>query len=75
MRIPFRDVTLDAMIEERDHLKIRVNLIEDPEIDTMGCATATRAALAELEERIRLHRSAPSLPGTAPPLPEMDRER
>jgi hypothetical protein len=70
MRMPFRDVTLDAMIEERDHLKIRINLIEDPDIETMGSATATRAALAELEERIRDHRHAPGLSEALPALPE-----
>ncbi|HEX5182130.1 MAG TPA: hypothetical protein VFW19_03150 [Allosphingosinicella sp.] len=58
MRIPFRDVALDAMIEERDHLKIRISLIEDPDLDTGRSATATRAALAALEQRIRLHRRA-----------------
>jgi hypothetical protein len=63
MRMPFRDVTLDAMVEERDHLKIRINLIEDSDVETMGSATATRAALAELEERIRCHRRAPGFAG------------
>ena len=58
MRIKFRDVALDAMLEEREHLKIRIGLIEDPGADTQGSATATRTALAELEERIRLHRGA-----------------
>ncbi|HEY1604478.1 MAG TPA: hypothetical protein VGF77_02660 [Allosphingosinicella sp.] len=66
MRIPFRDVALDAMIEERDHLKIRIDLIEDPDVEAFGSATATRAALAELEERIRHYRGAQALPGTVP---------
>ncbi len=61
MRILFRDVALDAMIEERDHLRVRIGLIEDPEIETAGSAIATRAALAELEDRIRDHRSG--MPG------------
>lgn len=70
MRISFRNVALDAMIEEREHLKIRIGLIEDPGVETKGSATATRAALADLEERIRLHRNAADLFPVAPSSPE-----
>lgn len=75
MRIAFRDVALDAMIEERDHLRTRILLIEDPGIETVGSATATRAALAELEERIRLHGNAPRLSRTAASPPETEGQR
>ena len=75
MRIKFRDVALDAMLEERDHLKIRISLIEDQDVDTKGSAVATRTALAELEERIRCHQPAPGLPATMPSPPQTERER
>jgi len=73
MRMKFRDVALDAMLEERDHLKIRINLIEDQDVETRGSATATRTALAELEDRIKRHRSADGLPSTMLSPPQGER--
>jgi len=61
--MPFRDVTLDAMLEERDHLKIRLNLLEDPDLATFGSASEERARLVEIERRIAAHRRRPAADG------------
>lgn len=58
-----RDVALDSMIEERDHLRIRLSLIEDPDAATRGSIAETRSAIAELDRRIAArHREADAVP-------------
>jgi hypothetical protein len=58
--MPFRDVALDALLEERDHLKIRLNLLEDPDIATFGSTADVSARLVEIERRIAAHRRRPA---------------
>ena len=56
MRQEFRDVRMDWMLEQRDHLKIRINLLEnDPDARPAPLAEA-RKELAELEQDIAQHR-------------------
>ena len=56
MRQEFRDVRMDRMLEERDHLKIRINIMEnDPDARPAPCAEA-RKDLEELEHEIAHHR-------------------
>jgi len=52
MRQPFRNVVVDALMEERDHLLIRLNLVEDPDLDTRGSVVEMREEVARLETRI-----------------------
>ena len=58
MRREMRDGALDAMLEERDNLKIQINLMEDTEAvpSAPGSLSATRKQLAALEQRIMKHR-------------------
>jgi len=62
----FRDVELDAMLEERDHLKIRINLLQDPDSTAQGSLTDAQTALAMIEAQIATHkrteRPAPRAP-------------
>ena len=58
--MPFRDIELDALLEERDHLKIHLNLLEDPDTTTLGSAAEARARLVEIERRIAVHRRRPA---------------
>ena len=58
--MPVRDIELDALLEERDHLKIHLNLLEDPDTATLGSAAEARARLVEIERRIAAHRRRPA---------------
>lgn len=52
MRQPFRDVAMDAMAEELDHLKILLNIAEDPALLSQQDADSLKTAIADLECRI-----------------------
>jgi hypothetical protein len=52
------DVRLDALLAERDNLKIRINLIEDMDVATGGSAAKARTELAALEKEIAGHKRA-----------------
>ena len=60
MRREIRDGVLDAMLEERDNLKIQINLMENPDAGpaAAGALGKTRRELAALEQRISEHRRA-----------------
>ena len=58
MRVQQRDVALDALQDERDHLAIKLSLLKDaPEIDRRAIADMQQELLA-LERRISHHRPA-----------------
>jgi hypothetical protein len=57
MRVRAGDVTLDALLEERDHLKIRINLLQDSDSETRGSLPEARSALARVEAQIGAHKS------------------
>jgi hypothetical protein len=56
MRQIFRDVPLDALLEERDNIKIRINLCENKD-DTGNTSLATmQRDLAQIEAKLAEHR-------------------
>jgi hypothetical protein len=60
MRQEFRDVRLDRLREERDHLKIRISLMEDAGTRDSKAIASVHAQLVEVEQSIRDHRAAGS---------------
>jgi hypothetical protein len=61
MRQIIRDPILEAMQEERDHLAIRLSMIDDPDLGTTGSVEETKKAIADLERRIAGHIRSSSL--------------
>jgi hypothetical protein len=47
---------MDSMLEQRDHLKIRINILEDRPGAKPGSLADARKELAELEQGIAEHR-------------------
>jgi hypothetical protein len=58
MRQEFRDVPLDALLEERDSIKIRINLRQNGDGATSSSIAAMEKELAEIEKNIAEHRKA-----------------
>ena len=56
MRQEFRDVRLDGLLERRDHLKIRIGILEQDPDPRPGLLADARKELAELEQDIAQHR-------------------
>ena len=56
MRQEFRDVRLDWMHEQRDHLKISINILENNPDARTDLLSAARRELAELEQDILRHK-------------------
>jgi cell division protein FtsB len=61
MRIEFRDAELDRLQEERDHLLIRINLMENDPTHRDDILAAAREQLRLLEHDISIHRRPASL--------------
>lgn len=55
---PHRDSALEALLEERDHLKIRISLLQDGMRPNAAKLESMRCELAELESRISRQRAA-----------------
>jgi len=56
MRQPFRDVVLDQLIEQLEHLQVRLSLVENPDLDTNASAQQLREDIVEIEARIAAYR-------------------
>lgn len=54
---PRRDLALEALLEERDHLKIRISLLEDSMRPDAAKLKSMRRELADLESRISRKRA------------------
>lgn len=50
-----RNLALEALLEERDHLKIQINLLEHSPRTDAAKLEAMRGELEEIERRISLH--------------------
>jgi hypothetical protein len=57
MRQEFRDVRMDAMQELRDHVKIRINIMEHAEDAKPNRLATAEKELAGLEQEIAEHRA------------------
>jgi hypothetical protein len=51
---------MDAMLEQRDHLNIRINILENNPGAAPGSLVDARKELAELEQDIAHHRRSPA---------------
>jgi hypothetical protein len=58
MRIGFRDVRLDALVEERDHLRICININKNAARPDPKSLSKLSDDLAELERHISDHKPA-----------------
>ncbi len=56
MRQEFRNVRMDWVLESRDHLKIRINILENDADAGPGSLSAASREAAELEQDILRHR-------------------
>ena len=56
MRQEFRDVRMDAMLEQQEHLRIRISIIENNPQSRAGSLADVESELAELEQDIAYHR-------------------
>lgn len=54
---PPRNLALEALLEERDHLQIQINLIEHTVKPDAAKLESMRRELEELENRISRHRA------------------
>jgi hypothetical protein len=54
---PLRNSALEALLEERDHLQIQINLIEHAVKPDAARLASMRRSLDELESRISRHRA------------------
>ena len=55
---PPRDLALEALLEDRDHLRIQINLLEHSPTTNPVILEDMRRELEAIESRISRHRSA-----------------
>jgi hypothetical protein len=54
-----KDGTFEALLARRDHLRIQINLMENGDSSSGETPESARRELAELEQRIIVHKRAP----------------